>query len=58
MKETFKKVGYWFVMGVCGLLLLWMILSFFDVQVHNMCTTHEYSWNVFYLMGEISEAIH
>lgn len=58
MRETFKKIGYWFMMGVCGLFLLWILFSFFDVQVHNMSATHEYSWNIFYLMGEISEMIH
>lgn len=58
MRETFKKIGYWFVMGICGLFLLWVLFSFFDVQVHNMSATHEYSWNIFYLMGEISEMIH
>lgn len=58
MRETFKKIGYWFVMGICGLFLLWILFSFFDVQVHNMNPTHEYSWNIFYLMGEISDTIH
>lgn len=51
-----KKIIWGIILTVCSVLLIWIGISFLEVQMQNDIGPRNYSnWNVFSIMMDISE---
>lgn len=46
MNKTTEKI----IVAVAALLLIWLVISFIDINLHNLGNEHYMKWNLFSLL--------
>lgn len=46
-KRNIKRIGSAIGCGICVILIMWIMLSFFDTNSHNLGDQTYHSWNFF-----------